>query len=125
MNEKERNRTELTKRQLNSITTILSSKTIAEGLKKAKIGKTTYYAWLKLPEYKQELNHIKKEIVEQALNELKVSTTKAVHVITNLLSSKNEYIQLRTAIKILEFTEKFMEQEEIIARIDKLEEIIR
>ncbi|MDP8202759.1 MAG: hypothetical protein P9M11_11565 [Candidatus Tenebribacter burtonii] len=122
MNKTELNRTELTKRQLDSIPVILSSKSIADGLKEAKIGKTTYYAWLKLTEYKEELNRIKKEIVHQALNDLKISTTEAVKVLTNLLNSDNENIQLRTATKILDFTEKFIEQEEIIERIEKIEE---
>ncbi len=125
MNKTEQNGTELTKKQLDSLPVILSSKSLAEGLKKANVSKTTYYAWLKLPEYKKELNRIKKEIVEQALNELKISTTEAVKVLKDLLSSENEHIQLRTAIKILDFTEKFMEQEDIIERLNRFEERIK
>lgn len=124
MNENEQNRTKLTKKQLDSIPFILNSKNITEGLKKAKVSKTTYYAWLKLPEYKQELNRIKKEIVHQALNDLKTSTTEAVQVLKDLLYSDNEYIKLKTAVKVLDFTEKFIEQEEIIERLDKIEEKI-
>ena len=112
----------LTEKQLASIPVILASKNYAEGVKKAKIGKTTFYKWLKTPEFKQELDFQRKQLVTQALSILRTSTGKAVQVLIKLLDSDNEMIRLKTAITILEFTERFQEQEEIIERIRILEE---
>jgi len=112
----------LTEKQLASIPVILASKNYAEGVRKLKIGKTTFYNWLKIPEYKQELDSQRKQLITQALSILRISTGKAVQVLIKLLDSDNEMIRLKTAITILEFTEKFQEQDEIIERIKFLEE---
>jgi len=123
MNNNIQNQT-LTKKQLSIIPVMLASKTITEGVKKAGICKGTYYSWLKIPEFREELNFQKKEIVNQALLELKSSTIKAVQVLKKLLNSDNEMIRLKTATTILSFTKDFMEQEEITERLMKLEEAV-
>lgn len=112
----------LSGKQLASIPVILAAKNYADGIKKSKIGKTTFYKWLRTPEYKQEMAFQRKELIRQALSMLKTSTGKAVRILIKLLDSDNEMIRLKTAITILEFTEKFQEQEEIIERIKILEE---
>jgi hypothetical protein len=112
---------ELTDKQLESIPVIIAAKNYSQGIEQANISRSTFYSWLKTPEYKKELDFQKAQLIKQALSNLKTSTGKAVQVLIRLLDSDNEMIRLKTAITILEFTEKFQEQEEIIEKLNKLE----
>lgn len=114
----------LSKKQLDSIPILLTADSVIDGVKQIGIARSTFYNWLKIPEYIEELNFQKRELVRSAMIELKTSTTKAVQVLKKLLNSKNEMIRLRTATTILDFTKDFLEQEEIQQRLDKLEEKI-
>lgn len=112
----------LTIRQIRAIPFIVGGKTALEGVKKAKIGKTTYYGWMKQPEFKKEVNRQKNELIKQSLFDLKLSSKEAVKVLIELLKSDNETIRLKTALSILEYAKVFMEQDEIIERLKNLEE---
>jgi len=111
----------LTRKQLKAIPLILEAKSITKGVKKACISKTTFYEWLKNPEFKAELSRQRQELVDLALHELKISTSEAVGVLRELLKAKGENVRLRTAQTILDNVLKSIELENIEKRIEELE----
>lgn len=56
----------LTARQLSAIPAIVSCPTYSEGIKKARIGRKTFYRWLEIPEFKTELDRQRGEIASEA-----------------------------------------------------------
>ncbi len=55
-------KTQLTDRQLKAIPHIVSSPTYTEGMQKAKVNRSTFYKWLKEPEFKAELDQQRDEV---------------------------------------------------------------
>jgi DNA-binding response OmpR family regulator len=115
------NGTLLTDKQQKAIPVILAARNITEGLSKANIARTTFYEWLKTPSFKAELIRQRKEIVDAAIHDLKVSAGDAVAVLRGLLSADEDGIKLRTALGILDYIGKFVELEELEHRITELE----
>lgn len=104
---------------------ILEAKSITEGVKKAGISKTTFYDWLKAPEFKSEFVRQRQELVDLALHELKTTTSEAVGVLRGLLKAEGESVRLRTAQAILENVLKSIELENIEKRLTELERSLK
>ena len=115
----------LTKKQIQAIPIVLEAHSITDGLKKARVAKSTFYAWLKDPVFKTEFIRQRQEVVEFALHELKVSAGEATQVMRELLKSKNENVRLRASMGILDHVSKFIELEKIEARVDALEREVK
>lgn len=122
MNKNEHNGTDLTKKQIQSIPIIISAKNINEGVKKAKIGRSTYYTWLSNPQYKEKIEIFRKIMLNDSINELKQSSQEAVNVLKNLLESKSETIRLRSAKYIIDTIIKYIEIEDIVERLEVIEQ---
>ena len=56
----------LTDRQLKAIPIIVTCPTYSEACKKAKVNRRTLYEWLKIPEFKAELDRQRDEIAAEA-----------------------------------------------------------
>jgi len=115
----------LSDKQLNSIPIIISAKTLTEGIRKSGISRATYYTWLKTENYRTEFNKHKREVVKRSIEKLKTLTGKSVKVLGKLLESKSDHIKIRACDLVLSYVLKFMEQDEIIERLERLEEKIR
>ncbi len=115
----------LTRNQLKAIPLILEARSITEGVKKAGISKSTFYEWLKAPEFKTEFVRQRQELVGLALHELKTSTSEAVSVLRGLLKAEGESVRLRTAQAILENVLKSIEIENLEKRVEELERSIK
>lgn len=111
----------LTDKQKKTIPLVLGAKTIREGIEKARISPTTFYEWMKSPDFKGEFERQRKIIVEAALHDLKTSAGEAVAVLRKLLGARQEGIRLRTALGMLEHISKFIQLEELEQRITELE----
>lgn len=120
MNESGQNLT-LSEKQLKAIPLILGATSITEGVKSARISKTTFYEWLKDPLFKSEYDRQRKESITLALDELKGLTGEAVKVLRALLKSKKEGVKLRTATAILDHVGRFIEFGEIEDRLTAIE----
>lgn len=92
---------ELSARQMKAISCILVSSSIEEGLKNAEVAKSTYYEWLKEPNFSKMLYASKIRIFEDNLFEIKMLVKTAVETCKGLLTSDNESIRLRTAELVL------------------------
>jgi len=84
---------ELTPRQLKAIPFIVSSPTYTEGMQNAKVNRSTFYKWLKEPEFKVELDRQRDEVAAEAFGVLSQSLTKAVETLVALLDHKDDRLK--------------------------------
>ena len=110
----------LTDRQRRVIPFLLASPSTEEACRRARINKTTVYEWLKEEVFRQELKRQRDTIIEQALDSLKANIAKATETLVKHLGSR-EQISIRAAERIIEFTQKALEHEELERRIKALE----
>jgi len=111
----------LSERQIKALPYFVGSTSDAEACRKAKISKQTYYEWLKDPEFKRELKRLRNLVIEDALEQLKAHTNKAVTTLVGLLNVDNVAIQRGVANDILSYVARYKEIEELECRIDALE----
>lgn len=122
MNDEEE--TQLSDRQLMAIPHLVSSPTLEEGRRRAEIANGTLYNWLKDPEFRRELQRQRNEVAKDALDHLKGAAGKAVDTLIRLMDSQKPYIRKAAAEKIIDYTLKAIEIEEIEERLAKVEEFV-
>lgn len=113
---------QLTQRQLKSLSYFATNSSVEASCKAANVSKETYYRWLKEPLFKSELDKLRNEIVNDAVNQLKMNTTKAALTLATLLEREDcPGVQRAAANDILDHVMKFMELKEIEERLITLE----
>ena len=118
---KPKEKSKLTDRQLKAIPHIVSSPTYTEGCKKAKINKTTFYKWLKKPEFKAELDRQREEVAAEAFGQLAKSLNKAVETLVGLLDIKDDRLKRLTAKDVIDFIIRHKENEDLDERLMAIE----
>ena len=111
----------LTDRQLKAIPFIVTSPTYTEGIQKAGVNRTTFYKWLKAPEFKTELNRQRQEVATEAFGVLQQSLTKATETLAGMLDSKDDKLKRLTANDIINHVLKHKELAELEQRLEALE----
>ena len=114
--------TKLTDRQLKAIPIIVASPTYIEGCEKAKLNRTTFYEWLKNPEFKVELNRQRDDVATEAFGILSQSLTKAIETLVDLLNHKDDRLKRLTAKDIIEYILKHKEVEDLEKRLTAIEQ---
>ena len=117
----EQNRTELSSKQIKTITAVVQASSISKGVKQAGVSRTQFYQWTQDPIFMAELNRQRNRIINLALDELKASVGQATEALRELLKSQNEAIRLKVAESIIEKTLKAVETENIEERLSRLE----
>ena len=116
------NNGKLTPRQLKAIPFIVSCPTYTEGMKKAKVNRSTFYKWLKEPEFKTELDRQRDEIAAEAFGILSQGLTKAVETLVALLDHKDDRLKRLTAKDIIDFMVRHKEIEDLDKRLTEIEQ---
>lgn len=114
----------LTDRQIKAIPFFVTSPTIEEGCKKAKISKNAFYDWLKDPLFKAELERQRNLVVDEALDTLKNNMTEAVRTLVDLLSSDSGHLKRYVANDIINHILKSRELRGIEERLTAIEKLI-
>jgi len=114
-------KSELTERQIKAIPIIVASPTYSEGCTKAKLNRTTFYQWLKIPEFKAELNRQRNEIAVEAFGILSQALTKAVESLVDLLDSKDNRLKRLAAKDVIDFIIRHKENEDLDRRLTEVE----
>ncbi len=114
-------KTKLTARQLKAIPIIVASPTYTEGCKKAKVNRTTFYEWLKIPKFKAELDRQRDDVAAEAFGVLSQSLTKAVETLTGLLDTKDDRLKRLVCKDIIEHILKRKEIEDLDERLIEVE----
>lgn len=117
---------ELTDRQLKALPFFASSTSIEAACREADVSKETFYRWIKEPLFKSELDRLRNEIVSDAVNHLKIITTKAATTLSSLLDREDiPGVQRAAANDILGHVMQFMKLKEMEERLKRLENNLR
>jgi len=111
----------LSRRQLRAIPFLVSSPTYTQGCENAKINRKTFYAWLKKPDFKAELDRQRDQIATEAFGVLTQSLTKAVETLVGLLDNKDDRIKRLTAKDVIDFIIRHKENEDLDQRLTEVE----
>ena len=116
----------LAPRQQAAIPHLLTGRSNVEGCKKARISRKTFYEWLKDPVFRKELKAQRETLIAEALENLKGNMTNAVETLVTLLdTATSDNLKRLLAKDILEYSMKAREQEELLQRIEWLENHVR
>jgi hypothetical protein len=111
----------LSERQLKALPFFVSSCSDVEACRKANISKQTYYEWLKEAQFKTELKRLRNLVIEDALEQLKAHTSKAVNTLVGLLDVDNCALRRSVANDILTYVARYKEIQELENRIEAIE----
>ncbi len=115
----------LTLKQQRAIVAVLSSRTLEEGLRTAKISRNQWFVWYRKPFFRAELDRRKASLFDDAISRLRVSLTKAVDALEELSEKDvmvNPPTRLKAAIAIIEIVAKADVESDLQRRIEALEQ---
>ena len=112
----------LTTKQAKAIPILLSARSYEQGCKKAKISKTTFYAWMQDEDFAAEFNRQRSEIVEAAFSMIAQNIEKAVTTLVGLLDTGDDRVKRLTANDIIAHFLKHKELDELEERIQQIEQ---
>jgi hypothetical protein len=111
----------LSERQLKALPFFITSCSEIEACRSANISKQTYYDWLKEAPFKAELKRLRDLVIEDAVEQLKAHTSKAVNTLVKLLDADNGALQRGVANDILTYVARYKEIQELETRIEAIE----
>lgn len=114
----------LSKKQIEVIRLILNENSITAAARKAGIGKSTVYRWLKRRVFKERLETSRAAVFAEAIAALKAAAGAAVDKLVLIMGSKDEGESRRAATTVLELSFKAVEIDEYETRISTLEDRI-
>lgn len=116
----------LTQDQEKAILALLNNKTVREAATEAEMGETTLYRWLKQDQFKKAYNEAKSEMFGQALIRLQKGVNEAIQTLEDIHRDKESPASARVtaARTVIETAIKARDQEDIINRLNEIEEII-
>ena len=86
-------RTKLSGKQIAALPHLASSNSIIKGAISAGLSRSTAYRWMKDPEFRRQVEHIREEAADLAKSEIKGLMLKAVTVINETLHSDDPQAQ--------------------------------
>lgn len=105
---------------------LASGQNVPQAAKSAEISERTAFRRLKEPEFLARVRQARLDMWERAVGQLTDASNLAVETLVALLGESNApSIRLRAASQILVSGPKLLEQTELVARIDLLEEVLR
>jgi hypothetical protein len=113
----------LTSRQIRAITALtLGSGSIAEAARAAHVARKTVHAWLREPVFSAELRRLHAEALQDTARRLAALGEKASEALERGLDPEQPIsVQLRAAQLVLDNAQPWLEQTEVIARLEELE----
>jgi hypothetical protein len=119
------NKKGLTRRQLHVLPFLINNPTVESASRLSGVSTKQIFDWLNQQVFRQELENRKNEGVNQAIDLLKLTASKACETLINLLdNAQSDSVKHRVAVDMLNMTLKFMEFKDVEQRLRKLEETI-
>jgi hypothetical protein len=114
---------ELTGKQGGVLALLVSGSTIEGAAKAQNVRPATVHEWLKKPEFRGAYNDALSEVISHASGQLKAACSLAVATLREVASDTGAPAAPRVsaARAIIELSQRTIEQEEILARIEALE----
>lgn len=116
----------LTAEQQKFLPHLISSSTLREAAKSSGISEATVYRWLRQPNFKEAYRIARLEALQITVARLQSASASAVDTLLDVSISQTVPASARVAASkaILEYALKATETEELLTRIEKLEEAI-
>jgi hypothetical protein len=111
----------LTRRQLRAIAAILDAPSMEAAARRARVGRTTLYTWLREPAFRDELMRRQGEIFDAALARLKCLVGDAVEGLGELVDADSESVKRAACCDILDAALKVKELHEVDERLTAIE----
>jgi hypothetical protein len=112
----------LTPAQYKAVSALLSEPTVRKAAEVAGVKERTVYNWLKLPAFADEYRSARREATQQAIARLQQYSGHAAATLVQLMAAGNPAaVRLAAASKVLDLAIKWVELEDITARLDALE----
>lgn len=115
----------LTVKQQRAIVSVLSSRTLEEALRTARISRNQWFVWFRKPFFRAEFDKRKTALFDEAISRLRGSMTKAVEALEELCEKNimvNPPTRLKAAIAIIEIVSKADVESDLQRRIEALEQ---
>ena len=80
---------------------------------------------IKENDFKEQFSKYRKQIIDNTSTRLVISSQRAVDVLVDLLDSESEITRYNASAKILQITSDYVSLQDIILRLDKLEQDIQ
>jgi len=117
--------TTLSPRQIRVITFLAAAPSIKEGARNARVSNVTVHKWLKDDVFTKALELYRRKLAKEGFDYLKSLIVKAVKVYEDLLGSDDESVKRLAAKDVMTFSQKAIDQEEIMVRLEALEDTTR
>ena len=108
--------------QEKALAALLATSSISEAAKKAKLSETTLHRYLKDDEFKKGFRLARRSLVEASTAQIQSSTSEAVETLKRNLSCGTPSAEIRAATAILDFAHKGIEVQDVLERLEVLEE---
>ncbi len=112
----------LTPKQEKALAALLTNFTIQQAADAAGIGLRTLHTWLAEPVFADAYRTARRDATQHAIAQLQQSSSYAAAALRKLLTSDKPTVQLQAAKTILELSIKTLELEDVLARIERLEQ---
>ena len=115
----------LSQKQLTTIPFLAAAPSIQEGARNARVSRTIVYRWLRDEVFSKALETYRRKLAKEGFDYLKTLIVKAVKVYEDLLLSEDESVKRLAAKDVMTFSQKVIDQEEIMERLEALEDTTR
>jgi hypothetical protein len=115
----------LTRKAEAAIAALLSEPTVEGAAIKAGVSHATLKNWLKRPAFQQAYRAARRQVVEAAITRVQQMAIAGAAELYKLLRSRREPIRLKAATTILTFAVRGLELDDLVTRVEQLEETVR
>ena len=115
----------ISQRQLRALPILLSSRSITDAARRLHLNRDTLHEWLSQTEFRKVYDEQLSELVKSSIGSLKLAGSKAVDVLNRLLDNRSPSVRFKAACRVIDSLEKFIELENIEARLSELERRIQ
>lgn len=112
----------LTRKQEQALVALLAEPTIADAARTTGIGEKTLRRWLQLPEFRVAYRAARQEVFGAAVSRLARIAGKAVDALDKHLDAERPGDSIRAASIILDHARQALELDDVIVRIEALEQ---
>lgn len=115
------NRTALTARQRKLVEALLTTPNVTAASESVGVARSTAYAWMKLPAFRDELNRAQRAAFDASLSRIASMSCEAVNKLKDLIGSANESIALGAVRLVLEAASSHLDNRELVSRLEEIE----
>jgi len=117
----------ISKKQEQAIIALISHRTIEEAARASGIGKTTIFRWLQDDVFQTAYREARGRVIRQAISQAQSACSEAIEVLREIMNSSESPASTRVsaAKAILETSMRAIETEDLIERVNRLEEKIK